>query len=465
MPLQLAGDERVDDMVVVMTPTATIAGTIQDDRGRTVEGAEVQVWSSPRPDRRGLTDTGLRGRTDSLGGYRIEGLTAGRYYVSATGERAGNNRDEHVTTREDVDYAAGILARRPFATTPPAWAHVPVFYPGTTEAAGAQAITIASGDTREIDFTLRLVDLQMVSGTVRMPSGTPPGAFSVRLVPAEREMATLGVLPFAETESDGAFRIPNVTPGHYLLGARVIDGLSTALEGVAGYRDVFVGDADETDIVVELRPGATITGHVTIDGGPPTPGSELVVRPSANMTPIAEFSYIGAQAAIDDDGRFTLMNMLPGTYQLTVQVQQRSSPHIVVSQRVSGEETLDTGFEVAPGQQIEDVQLTVASAPAALSGVVRAPNGSPAANATIVMFPATASAWALKSPRMLSVQTTQSGRYEFAKVPPGEYLVSVADVAPADWPDDRITSHLIVRPTRTQLRSSETGTLDLVTTR
>jgi hypothetical protein len=460
MPLQLAATERVEDVVVVMTPTATITGTIQDDRGRTVEGAEVQVWSPPRSERAGLTDTGFRGRTDSVGRYRIEGLSGGRYYVSATGERAGSSGDEHVTTQEDVDYAAGVVARPPLSIEPRGWAHMPVFYPGTSEAASAQAVIVASGDVREIDFTLRQVDLRTVSGTVRMPSGTPPRAFSVRLMPVEREMVTLGVLPFTESAREGEFRVANVTPGRYLLSARVIDGLSTALEGVAGYLDVLVGDADEKDVVMELRPGATITGRVTIDGGPPAPGSELIVRAAAIRTPI-DFSYGGTQAAIGDDGRFTLMNVVPGTYQMTVQVKQRSSPHTIVSQRVSGEETLDTGFDVAPAQQIRDVELAVASAPAALSGVVREANRSPARNAIIMLFPATANAWELKSPRMLSVQTNQSGGYEFNRVPPGEYLVAAADLAPDEWSTDTIREHLANAPKPAHLLSGGSYTLDL----
>jgi hypothetical protein len=66
---------------------------------------------------------------------------------------------------------------------------------------------------------------------------------------------------------------------------------------------------------------------------------------------------------------------------------------------------------------------------------------------------------------MLTAQTNQSGRDEFSRVPPGEYLVSIADAPPADWSDDAIAGHLTIGPTPTPLRSGETRMLDLSVTR
>jgi hypothetical protein len=78
-----------------------------------------------------------------------------------------------------------------------------------------------------------------------------------------------------------------------------------------------------------------------------------------------------------------------------------------------------------------------------------------------MLFPATANAWELKSPRMLSVQTNQSGGYEFNRVPPGEYLVAAADLAPDEWSTDTIREHLANAPKPAQLLSGGSYTLDL----
>jgi phage gp37-like protein len=62
---------------------------------------------------------------------------------------------------------------------------------------------------------------------------------------------------------------------------------------------------------------------------------------------------------------------------------------------------------------------------------------------------------------MLAVQTTQSGRYEFARIPPGDYLIAVADSAPGEWAGSTMKEHITNAPAPAHLQTGEKRTLDL----
>ena len=73
------------------------------------------------------------------------------------------------------------------------------------------------------------------------------------------------------------------------------------------------------------------------------------------------------------------------------------------------------------------------------------------AAATVVIFPADRAGWQPKSPHVLSVQTDRQGGYALKNVPPGEYRVAAATLAPDVWLDAETLSGLLDRSIAAQV--------------
>ena len=183
---------------VALIRGGAIFGRVLDPFGDPSVGARVQVLRVRVEDgRRRLLTVGAGDQTDDTGAFRVYGLPPGDYYVSAsTGLIDAVKRDP------------------------------PVFYPGTSNFAEAQPITLDVGAEASADFqiadTLRTTS---VSGVVLNSSGAPVAA----MVNLRSEAVGLGpsaqssLMLHDDARPDGTFSIQNVPPGPYTLTAMVMN--------------------------------------------------------------------------------------------------------------------------------------------------------------------------------------------------------------------------------------------------
>ena len=206
----------------------------------------------------------MRVVTDDRGVYRIFGLAPGEYLVSALpqlgrGGRAarGGPAGAVVTAVTDADVqwakaAGGATARvgagaaggPPQPARPVAYA--PVFYPGTTDAAMAATIRVASGEERAgVDMPLRIVALARLAGTIVDGNGQPVTSATVSLVPKRGDqpspvdaLVASGALALPRaTVSASGFAFSGVAPGQYTLIARTGSGQRGAVAAEAAVAD------------------------------------------------------------------------------------------------------------------------------------------------------------------------------------------------------------------------------------
>ncbi len=183
---------------VALIRGGAIFGRVLDPFGDPSVGTRVQVLRVRVEDgRRRLLTVGAGDQTDDTGAFRVYGLPPGDYYVSAsTGLIDAVKRDP------------------------------PVFYPGTSNFAEAQPITLGVGAEASADFqiadTLRTTS---VSGVVLNSSGAPVAA----MVNLRSEAVGLGpsaqssLMLHDDARPDGTFSIQNVPPGPYTLTAMVMN--------------------------------------------------------------------------------------------------------------------------------------------------------------------------------------------------------------------------------------------------
>ena len=147
---------------------------------------------------------------------------------------------------------------------PPSTALVPsTFYPGTADAATAQTLTVAAGQTvAGIEFRVLTAPTFKVSGTVVDEAGMPVSGAIVMLAGDSR--ATGGISGHAgESSSDasGRFAIESVTSGPYYATALLVPSVAGKDGGVtssvAGKPvnpvQVIVDDADVEGVTIVLQ--------------------------------------------------------------------------------------------------------------------------------------------------------------------------------------------------------------------
>ncbi len=163
--------------------------------------------------------------------------------------------------------AAGPKPRESNATT---------FYPNAANAQSAAPLNVSPGSE------LRGVDIKMLTGrmfTIRgkvVNSSTSAAAGLILRAALHQQDATqplsiLNQLTIGSTQTaqDGTFEVRNVTPGTWNVSAA---GGGVSVNGAAPARlsgniNVDVGDADVSGVLLQLGPGVSISGRVSLEDG------------------------------------------------------------------------------------------------------------------------------------------------------------------------------------------------------
>jgi len=191
-----AGQE-LKDQVLRMLPAAVIAGRVVDEDGDPMPNVEITVLRRKPSSGRPKLDPSGSAQTNDLGEYRVGGLLAGKYYVSAS---PLPNFQSIVPARTNPDDSAA---------PPPDMAYVTTFYPGTSDRAQAGVIVVHAGDDMPVDFSLTRTHTVHIRGSV---AGLAAGAKAVIMLGGTNSMFNA-----AEVDKNGRFELVHVAPGTYTL--------------------------------------------------------------------------------------------------------------------------------------------------------------------------------------------------------------------------------------------------------
>ena len=179
-------------------------------------------------------------------------------------------------------------------------------------------------------------------------------------------------------DATGAFTLRGVAPGRYRLATSLV---TTSTPALSGSMDLFVA-GDQFGLVLDVVPPATVSGR--IGGNAAAGGWPPQVRVALSPLIAGVRAPIGA-AAVDAENRFTIGNVPPGRYRLELTGPVTVVKPRVASQVIAGRETIEAGFEVKGGEQIEvDAAVTVSEAQ--VSGTVRDRAGQPSTGPFVVLF-------------------------------------------------------------------------------
>ena len=189
--------------------------------------------------------------------------------------------------------------------------YVPLWWNGSSDRAGATAITLAAGDRRtDIDGALSLGS-NTIAGTVLSASALPIAGASVSL----RNLDNASDSRWATTDSSGRYVLGNVSAGRYVLAVnpRPGDGLPTYFGGVENM-------SDATPIVIPAGTSTTRTGiDVAVIPGAKVTGT-FSAAAAATITAVRLQTPAGDSVGYADvsNGTFTFLDVRAGTYRLAV---------------------------------------------------------------------------------------------------------------------------------------------------
>jgi carboxypeptidase family protein len=474
-PITLADGQQVSNLTIAMARGAVITGTVTDG-GQPIPGVLVRVLQYRLMDgERTLVPVGQAGgpttdTTDDRGMYRLFGLPAGEYVISASPRPLAGGDIRQMTPADIQSVRQAIQAANAAATTPQVRppdavtvTYATVYYPGTTVMANAAPLSVAAGEERSgIDLAMQLVRTAHVDGVVVTPPGVPPPSVQMLLVASGTGSG--GLMPMSISINrvvpgpDGRFSYTGVAPGQYTITARAtvqggngadanvgpgrglaaVPKVPPGVQGPAlwGQADVTVNGDNISGVSVTLQPGMTISGRVAVEAAGVSPPDLANARLQLTPASMAGGPMIGVPLpTIDASGHFTMTGVVPGRYRLSASLNTPNANWTAKSAIVKGRDVLDGPLEVAPNDDISNAVVTFTSQTQAVTGHLQDASGRPATDFTIILFPADRALWS-STRRVRTARPGTDGQFIVDGVPAGEYrLAAVVDVAPGETSD------------------------------
>jgi hypothetical protein len=460
-PLQVVDGQQTNSANFALAKGGAITGRIFDDLGDPLANARVQALRTRTIEgRRRLVPAGAEDVTDDTGAFRLYGLAPGDYYVSAsTGGLVGAAGGVFAAPVNAIAFSAGAM--EPIQVRG-GGSSAPTYFPGTANAAEAQRIRLGTSEETTISFGLLSIRTASVSGTVLSADGSQTAGGAVSLQSADGDDLSAGLATGAPILADGAFSIPNVAPGTYVLTARS-GGLRGPIarrggEMQLGTVTVTVNGEDVSGVTIVMTRGATLEGSVVAAGGsrPMLNGARVLARPARGFAgPIAAAGGAPVTAA----GTFQLSS-LQGAVRLSV--EGLPAGWMVQSIEVDGVDVTDSGLDLKGTEQITDARVTLTNRIAELNGTVTQ-GGQWARDFSVLVFADDETRWTFPGRFVRSARGSAQGNFSVRGLPPGVgYLAAaVSHLEEGEAEDPEFLSSLRERATSVSLREGETKTIEL----
>jgi hypothetical protein len=304
--------EQVSDVEILVGNAPVIRGVVVDEAGAPAPNVEVSAFSGP--------GDGAEAKADAKGAFVIEGLAPGQYMLMARSDR---------------------------------------FLP-----AGTTSIELGAKDVDGVKITVRrglrikghVERRQICEVSIELDEDafSPHGDMPMMIAPTT-------------TAADGEFDVGPAHPGAYQLSARCPSGEQgeQKIEAKAGM----------ADLVIAVKPGASIAGKVVDGAGKPIAGVAVMAAPQGGTertTIVNGMVTSGVQALTNAAGAFELRGLAAGSYRLRVLDRGRPLPM-----------KSESKVSLSAVEHKTGVTLAVDRPDGVIRGVVTSSDGKPIADAWV----------------------------------------------------------------------------------
>ncbi len=443
-------------VAVVLQKGGFIEGVVRDGgSGSTVAGARVEARLSYGQGLDVSWDPELgrvTTRSDDKGRYRLEGLGAGLYDLTALSPEAGRGqkRGAHVGSKTDLVLLSGATLLvtvldpegRPVAGAllraeregRQGWRSLAekADADGSFEFAGLEPGTysvvaqhpdfaVAHSAPQQLDRESRLAAQARLSRPVSLVGrlvgeGERPvaGVVSVQEKDGAPVPRALAELLKAEAGPDGRFRIERVAPGSYALAVLPRGHAPDRVEVVVGPKPTLL---DLGDIRVET--GLTIRGRVREKGGTPISEASLRAIPLRSMG-----GSMSSEYRAEADGSFVLAGLQPGAYRVSA-----TAPGYAERSRETSVGTDNLELVLEPAGLIAGTVVDEAGRPVE-SFIVSAQSARPEGGGMV------------RGPGLREPVTAADGRFQLDRAAAGSWVLTVEapELAPVTVSDVKVAA-------------------------
>ncbi len=402
--LSLEKGQSMKEIEFRLSSHSVITGRIVDEEGEPVQYATVQLQRNRFFQGRKQLVPSNSASTNDLGEYRIFGIPAGKYYLSAS--------TRNYSLNYAVDRSADPKSEEGYA---------PTYYPGTSEIAASAMLNVPVGRMLQgMDITLRKVRTLRIKGVV---TGVPF---------ARNQVGQVSLIPKDASEMNsfmdrttsmfrgprGEFEIRGARPGSYILRADYIEPPDLRFSARAL---IEITNSNVEGVSLTLSSGGEVQGSLRIEGEASLNLQDLNVFLQPRPGSFAMGGY--ASARVKEGGAFSIPRVTPDAY--TIRVNGLPNEFYLKSARFGDTDILENGLDLEHSSSA-GIELVVSGTAANMEGSVVDEKGEPVKGAAVLLRPDT------KKQDLLSllqkmVTTDQNGRFKLPGIAPGGYYLIAFD--------------------------------------
>lgn len=288
----------------------------------------------------------------------------------------------------------------------------------------------------------------------QQPADPPPGRAALegvvvnaqngRVVPratvTARALAKLGEAKSVRADGEGHFLFKSLAPGSYRLIAEHQSFFSSTRHQIFQYRVDVAADELRGNIVLRLLPSAIVSGEIIDENSDPVEHVHVRLMERAFRNGRMTLDQV-EEALTDDQGRYRIYNVRPGTYYLVSELEpeigaamlQASRDTLIATQPAETDIAYSPLFypdatdfreanslTVKPGDEVHANFIFYSKPSVSISGkVVNGVSGEPARNAAIV------ARWTdyLEDNRAAAKNSPEDGAFQMKGLTPGTYTL------------------------------------------
>jgi Carboxypeptidase regulatory-like domain len=409
--LNVGDNETIEDIDIELKRGSVITGSITDSSGRPLVEERVDLMrldESGKPQYFYLSNFDMS-NTDDRGVYRIYGLPAGRYLVSA-----GHSPD-------------GISSPMPNQSR-----HPRTYHPDVTDQSQAKSIEVGEGsEATGIDIVLGdakktyAINGRVVHGETGQPVSGVQLYFRL-ISPDGRGVDSWSSGMGEPTNAKGEFRLQGAAKGKYAVFAQAGQGDDFYSE--PAHCDVI--DSDVHGVEVRIKQGSALSGVVVIEG---TNDPAIF----AKLTQLQFYFYFSSRSEgvsgsgpgpvkVGPDGSFVVRGLRPGKVSLSPSIRSYGSMNEFTLLRLEHNGAPQPeGITIGPGENITNVRIVVFHGILKIRGEVKVVNGSLPRNLRLFVNARRTQEQTMMR-GMQNGEVDQGGRFVIENLAPGEYELQLS---------------------------------------
>lgn len=378
--------------------------------------------------------------TDDRGGYRMYGLAAGTYIISAGGG-----------SRVQMTMRGGAYDT-----------DTPTYAPSSTRDT-ANEFSLRAGEELTADIQYRGDPGHAISGTVAGIVGTAGEIiYSSTVTLIDVKSRTMLTETSASLPNNYAFAFYGIPDGEYELSAQQYSA-SRDIRGSEAKR-IKVQGSDVTGINLSVTSMPVISGRVVLEKNPaadcvqrresamqesliavrrkkaPAKSTDAKSPAPADLVPM-QFAEQSGEAVPDAKGEFVLRNLRAGTYRFSLQPPSAGwfvrSISLDANPR-SSDATIVSGGITLRNQSVSGLTLTIAEGAAGIGGRVSAGDGQELPSQLAVYVVPAEKENANNLLRFFEARVATDGRFKVSNIAPGDYFILARTID-----NDKQTGNLI----------------------